>query len=147
MGSWVYDRTEADVRNETDKGFVNYTDFNRIESDIAELETTLNAYGYILPETLVNKTDWHYQGTLGANSTDNIPTLAHMNRILHNISVLRSTYRVYPTTPATPSTMEYATYQTFNDIEKILYDLWLMLHDTQTYFRQCNTFACGEVQE
>ena len=146
MGSWVYDRTEADVRNSTDKGFINYTDFNRIESDIAELETTLNAYGYLLPETLVNKTDWHAQGAL-TSGMDNIPTLAHMNRILHNIGVLRSVYRVYPTTPATPSTMEFATYTTFNDIEKILYDLWLMLHDTESYFRQCNTFACGEVQE
>lgn len=146
MGSWVYDRTEADVRNSTDKGFINYTDFNRIESDIAELETTLNAYGYLLPETLVNKTDWHAQGPL-TSGMDNIPTLAHMNRILHNIGVLRSVYRVYPTTPATPSTMEFATYTTFNDIEKILYDLWLMLHDTESYFRQCNTFACGEVQE
>ena len=144
MGSWIYDRTEADVRNETDKGFVNYTDFNRIESDIAELEDTLNAYGYLLPETLVNKTDWHAQGVLGTSGMENIPTLAHMNRILHNIGVLRSVYRVYPTTPATPATMEFATYQTFNDIEKILYDLWLMLHDTEHFFRECNTFDCGE---
>ena len=146
MGSWVYDRTEADVKNETNKGFINYTDFNRIEGDIAELETTLNAYGYILPVTLVNKTDWHAQGRL-TSGMDNIPTLAHMNRILYNIGVLRQTYRTYPDTPATPSTMEFATYKTFNDIEKILYDLWLMLHDTEQYFRQCNTFACGEVQE
>lgn len=145
MGSWVYDRTEADVRNETDKGFINYTDFNRIESDIAELEATLNEYGYLLPETLVNKTDWHEQGEL-VSGMDNIPTLAHMNRILYNIGVLRSTYQVYPTTPDTPATMEFATYQTFNDIEKILYDLWLMLHDTERYFRQCNTFDCGEYE-
>lgn len=145
--SWVYDRTESDVINETDKGFINYTDFNRIEENIAELETTLNEYGYILPETLVIKTDWAYQGYLGTSGTDNIPTLAHMNRILHNISVLMENYSVYPTTPTLPSTMEYATYQTFNDIEKILYDLWLMLHDTERYFRQCNTFACGEIQE
>lgn len=146
MGSWVYDRTEADVRDETDKGFINYNDFNRIESDIAELEATLNAYGYLLPETLVNKTDWHEQGYLGSSGMENIPTLSHMNRILHNIGVLRQTYRTYPDTPATPSTMEFATYSTFNDIEKILYDLWLMLHDTERYFRQCNTFDCGEYE-
>lgn len=144
MASWILDRTEQDVINETNKGFVNYTDFNRIESDIAELETTLNAYGYLLPETLVNKTDWHAQGYLGTSGMDNIPTLAHMNRILHNISVLLGVYRVYPTTPSLPSTMEYATYRTFNDIEQILHDLWLMLHDTERYFRQCNTFDCGE---
>lgn len=146
MGSWVYDRTEADVRDETDKGFINYNDFNRIESDIAELEATLNAYGYLLPETLVNKTDWAPQGYLGPTGMENIPTLWHMNRILHNIGVLRQTYRTYPDTPATPSTMEFATYRTFNDIEKILYDLWLMLHDTERYFRQCNTFDCGEYE-
>ncbi len=143
MADWVYDRTEYDVINETDKGFINYTDFNRIESDIEELEDILNAYGYTLPETLVNKTNWHAQGYLGSGM-DNIPTLAHMNRILHNISVLLSVYRVYPTTPTLPSTMEFATYKTFNDIEKILYDLWLMLRDTEHYFRECNTFDCGE---
>lgn len=144
MGSWVYDRTEYDVTNETDKGFINYTDFNRIESDIAELETTMNSYGYLVPETLVIKTNWTYQGALGANSFNNIPTLEHMNRILHNISVLMRVGSVYPTTPALPSTMEYATYKTFNDIEKILYDLWTMLHDAERYFRECNTFDCGE---
>lgn len=144
MGSWVYDRTEQDVKNETDKGFINYTDFNRIEGDIEELEDTLNEYGYLVPETLVNKTNWHYQGTLGPNSFDNIPTLEHMNRILHNISVLMGVYSVYPTTPRLPSTMEFATYKTFNDIEKILYDLWLSLHETERYFRECNTFDCGE---
>lgn len=144
MGEWVYDRTANDVKNETDKGFINYTDFNRIESDIAELEETLNEYGYLLPETLVIKTDWQEQGYLGTSGMDNIPTLAHMNRILYNIRVLRAAYQVYPTTPATPSTMEFATYKTFNNIEKILYDLWLMLHDTEKYFRECNTFDCGE---
>ena len=144
MGSWVYDRTEYDVINETDKGFINYTDFNRIEGDIAELETTMNSYGYLVPETLVIKTDWTYQGALSANSFTNIPTLEHMNRILHNISVLMQVGSVYPTTPALPSTMEYATYKTFNNIEKILYDLWAMLHDAEQYFRECNTFDCGE---
>lgn len=144
MGTWVYDRTELDVRNETDKGFINYSDFNRIESDIEELVDLLDQAGYNLPETLVIKTDWHYQGFLGTGSLDNIPTLAHMNRILHNISVLLAEYEAYPTTPDLPETLEFATYQTFNDVEKILYDLWYKLQDITIYFRECNTFDCGE---
>lgn len=142
MGSWVYDRTSSDVANETSKGFINYTDFNRIEGDIAELETLLNEVGY-LPHTLVNKIDWTAQGNL-ASGYDNIPTLAHMNRILANIQELMRVYYVYPTTPNLPETMEYATYSTFNDIEKILHDLYLMLDHMKSYFRQCNTFDCGE---
>ena len=142
MGSWVYDRTSSDVANETNKGFINYTDFNRIEGDIAELETLLDEVGYIVT-TLVNKTDWTAQGAL-ASGTDNIPTLAHMNRILGNIAELLRVYFVYPTTPNLPSTMEYATYTTFNDIEKILHDMYLMLEHMKSYFRECNTFDCGE---
>lgn len=142
MGTWIYDRTSSDVANETSKGFINYTDFNRIEGDIAELETLLKEVGYI-PTELVNKTDWTAQGNL-ASGFANIPTLEHMNRILGNIQELMRVYYVYPTTPSLPTTMEYATYRTFNDIEKILYDLYLMLDHMKEYFRQCNTFDCGE---
>lgn len=143
MGSWIYDRTELDVLNETSKGFVNYTDFNRIEGDVKELEEIMVSFGYLPPSPLVTKIDWKRQGYLGSTGMDNIPTLAHMRRIIYNINILRQIYYVYPWTPDTPVTLENATYGTFNDVEKILHDLYLMTEDMRGYFRECNTFDVG----
>lgn len=43
---YIYDRTQADVDNKTDKGFLSYTDLNRIESNMQEIKGYLMQYGY-----------------------------------------------------------------------------------------------------
>lgn len=144
MGSWIYDRTEEDVINETPKGLVGYKDFNRIEGDVLELVNFLSSYGYTFDETMTIKTNWRRQMSLSASNTNNIPMFADMNRILSNINTLKVNFELYPDTPQLPKTMEDATYQTFNDIEKILYDLHLVIPTIVQYFRECNTFECGE---
>lgn len=143
MAEYIYDRTAADVSNGTPKGYINYTDLNRIENAMEELEAELNAYAYPLGEKLTIKTDWKRQIELAADSLENIPTLEHLTRLLHNEAKLIASFFVYPDTPTLPASLEYATFETFNDVEKILYDLHLMLESLRGYFRECNTFYCG----
>lgn len=145
MAEYIYDRTQDDVNNRTAKGYINYTDLNRIENAIKELEQELRYHSYPLGETLVNKTDWHKEDGLSASDIENIPTLAHLQRLVHNVDTLYNSYYKYPTTPQVPLTLENATYNTANDIEHILHDLHMMVEDMIAHMkrRRCNTFNCG----
>ena len=136
----IFDRTEHDLRNGTDKAYINYWDLNRIEACIKDLSAQLNDYMYCQSTTV--KTDWGKQTAI--SDMTNIPTLEHMERIRDNMQLLIAAFFVYPTTPQLPETFENLTIYTANDIEKILYDLHLMKESMTANFRECNTFYCGE---
>ena len=70
----IRDRTQEDINNKTDKAYMNYTDFNRIEQDIAILQ---NYYGF----DFNIKIDW---------DRDDYPKQADFTRILSNLTVLRT---------------------------------------------------------
>lgn len=144
MAEWVYDRTISDVVNGTSKGFINYQDLNRIENAMQELEEELCYYSYTLGEILSLKTTWHKAQALGQSSLANIPTLEHLNRIAHNVNVLRNAFFTYQFTPQAPTTLENATYRTFNDLEQILHDLHMMVESMEENFVECDTFYCNE---
>jgi len=48
-------------------------------------------------------------------------------------------------TPNLPESFEYLTIYTANDIEKILYDLHLMILDMEENFLECGDIECMEV--
>ena len=137
---WVFDRTLADLTNNTDKAFVNYVDLNRIETRMQELSDSLNSYTYL--NTITTKTDWQKQTS--DNIDTNIPFLHQLIRIMDNEQKLIDAYYVYSTTPPLPKSLENIDYSGFNNIEKILYDLHLMIQSMIDNFRECDTFYCGE---
>lgn len=140
--SWqspVYDRTEEDVlkvitydnigykylteeqKAEWDnglKGAINYKDINRIESNTQYLFSIYETTGIDI------KTDWTY--------TD-IVTDSEFQRILYNIYLLKSYYKIYETTPAIPPP-PINTYQKVNDMEKILYDMYFIYENGSRAF-------------
>lgn len=90
------------------KGALNYTDLNRIEGNCKELSELLGI-------TITAKTDWILQ---------DVPTVQEFERVRNNINTLKtSKYTPYsvPDTPEPPMN----TYQKINDIEKILYDIYM----------------------
>lgn len=140
MAEWIFDRTQADLANNTDKSFINYADLNRIETRMQELSAVLNDYMY--RQQITAKTDWTKQ--TDASDLTNIPTKNHLDRLHANEAVLIDAFFIYPTTPQLPETFECLTIYTANDIEKILYDLHLMIEDMENNFLECGAFECGE---
>lgn len=124
----VFDRTQSDVANDTEKGYYNYEDLNRVGSAIEYLTTFLLDSGYYFQTA--PKTDWTEQ---------DIPTQAQMQQYITDIQTLRNclTY----TAPDAPDTIQKLTYKTANDIERILNNLEQVLLAMQSAFltRQANT--------
>lgn len=111
------------------KGTFNYTDLNRIEAKQEELKILFNDMGY-WNTPITNKT-W------GENDI-----FDEIRRILDNTNVLRQAFFVYKATPNTPPISYY--WDDINSLEKILYDLDVMINDVKNLYRECGTFYCGE---
>lgn len=98
------------------KGSYNYTDMNRVESAVRELETRFYQRGIKL--SLTTKTNW------GKTSW---PTKSDMSRYFRNVAAIRDAVVVDLGTPTAPTATTLLDYKKANDIEKILgaVDNWL----------------------
>ena len=110
--SLITDRTRADVENETDKGFYNASDLNRVGAAVEYIAGRFTALGYACPVTV--KKDW---------LTTDAPTQRQMEFYRQNIVTLRSRIAVMQSTPEAPASMAGLNYVKANDIEQILLDL------------------------
>ena len=108
----VTDRTRADVANQTDKGFYNASDLNRVGAAVEYIAGRFTALGYDCPVTV--KKDWL---TIGA------PTQRQMETYRQNIVTLRGQIAVMASTPDAPASMAGLDYIKANNIEQILLDL------------------------
>ena len=98
------------------KGSYNYTDMNRVESAVRELEARLARAGKVLSlntNTSWTKTSW--------------PTESDMNRYFGNVAKIRAAVVVNIDAPAVPTTKTLLDYKKANDLEKNLQavDNWL----------------------
>lgn len=105
----ITDRTRADVENETDKGFYNASDLNRVGAAVEYIAGRFTALGYACPVTV--KKDW---------LTSDAPTASQMEAYRQNIVTLRSQIAVMQSTPEAPASMAGLNYVKANDIERIL---------------------------
>lgn len=110
--SLITDRTRADVENETDKGFYNASDLNRVGAAVEYIAGRFTALGYACPVTV--KKDW---------LTSDAPTQRQMETYRQNISTLRRQIAVMASTPEAPASMAGLNYVKANNIEQILLDL------------------------
>ena len=110
--SLITDRTRADVENETDKGFYNASDLNRVGAAVEYIADRFTALGYACPVTV--KKDW---------LMSDAPTQRQMETYRQNIVTLRSRIAVMASTPEAPASMAGLNYVKANNIEQILLDL------------------------
>ena len=110
--SLITDRTRADVENETDKGFYNASDLNRVGAAVEYIAGRFTALGYACPVTV--KKDW---------LTSDTPTASQMESYRQNIVTLRGQIAVMESTPEAPASMAGLNYVKANNIEQILLDL------------------------
>lgn len=108
----ITDRTRADVENETDKGFYNASDLNRVGAAVEYIAGRFAALGYDCPVTV--KKDW---------LTSDAPTASQLETYRQNIVTLRGQIAVMQSTPEAPASMAGLNYVKANNIEQILLDL------------------------
>ena len=113
------------------KGTFNYTDLNRIESKQEELKNLFNDMGY-----------WNTPTTNKTWSENDIFNVDEFQRIIYNTNILREAFFVYKDTPNTPKISYY--WDDINALEKILFDLDVMINDVKSNYRECGTFESGE---
>lgn len=108
----ITDRTRADVANQTDKGFYNASDLNRVGAAVEYIAGRFAALGYACPVTV--KKDW---------LTTDAPTQRQMETYRQNIVTLRGQIAVMQSTPEAPASIAGLSYVKANNIEQILLDL------------------------
>lgn len=140
---WVYDRTQSDIDLVIElnnkyingtiteeekaqwlsgmKGALNASDLSRIESNTASIAGLLKL-------TLLTK-NW---------SRENIPRESDFLRIRNNVQSLREAWSIPSSVPATP-TQPLNTFQKWNDIERILYEIYLSYEKTTSNFAICGS--------
>lgn len=125
--------TESEIAT-LEKGTITYNTLNRIEGKQEELKNLFNDMGYWnIPIT--NK-QWTENDIFDNNGERDF------QRILDNTNVLRNAFFVYKDTPNTPPISYH--YNDINALEKILYDLDVMINDVKSHYRECGTFESGE---
>ena len=125
-----HELTESEIEI-LEKGTLTYNTLNRIENKQAELKQLLNSIGY-WSTSIINKA-WNEKQIFNKDE---------FQRIVDNENILRDAFFVYSDTPKTPPVSYY--YEDINSLEKILYDLEKMIENTKSFFRECDTFECGE---
>lgn len=122
--------SESDI-NYLERGTITINTLNRIENKQEELKNLFNDIGY-----------WNTEITNKSWTKNDIFNVDEFQRIIDNTNVLRQAFFVYKATPNTPPISYH--YSDINALEKILYDLDVMINDVKSNYRECGTFECGE---
>ena len=98
-------------------------DMNRVGVAVSYIASVLRGYGYAIK---VNpKTDW---------LESDIPTPEQLQVYLANVSAIRNTLAVLPSTPAVPDDMDDLTVEEANAIEKILANVETVIKSMEQIF-------------
>lgn len=122
--------TEAEVET-LERGTLTINTLNRIETKQEELKNLFNSMGY-WNVAIENKT-WDYTQLFDGTE---------FQRIIDNTNKLREAFFTFSNTPSTPKASYY--FENINSLEKILYDLDVMINDVKSNYRECGNFVCGE---
>lgn len=115
------------------KGRYDVSDQNRIETAVEVLKNNLISKGY---NTAVSTTkiDW---------AVTDILNITEQNRHLANIQAIRDVLPVFETTPNVPLDMRFLNYLEANDIEKILYDVNILITNIEQTYKYCGDTICN----
>lgn len=127
----VTDRTAADVRNKTSKGFYNATDLNRVGHNVGYLANLLYEHGYTI--AVSPKANWQMR---------DIPRIADMAVYLADVEALKSA--LSGTTPL-PDTMDDLTVEAANNIEQLLCEIERNITNMTAAWHYSGELYSGEV--
>lgn len=121
-----YSRQESDLINRTRKGWIGYEDLNRSEGNSQFLANLADI-------SLTTKT-W---------TRNDLPNETEYARIRDNVDTLRRNMQYFATTPKTPPNPLNA-YGRWNDLEKILFDLYLKQMQVISSYNYTGEIYAGE---
>jgi len=127
---FVTDRTAADVRDKTIKGYYTHIDLNRVGHNVDHLARVLNGYGYSV--SVLPRTDW---------AADDVPRVSDMETYIGDVKEIKDKF--YGTT-ALPDSMNNLTFTDANNIEKLLEEIETYINRMVAGFRKCGTFKSGQ---
>jgi len=129
----IYDRTQSDLKNNTEKAYISYSDLNRIEKAMQELADEL---ANITFKPLLNlKTNWVI--------TD-FRTTGDMARLKDNLNIIRNCLSNFSDMPDVPLAVEFKSIEEANNIEKIIAYKHRDFQRAAVAQRYCGDFYCGE---
>lgn len=105
LSNLIFDRTQQDLDNDTDKAYIDCNDLNRIEQACSYLASVLGINIQIKTWTMKD-----YR------------TEAEMQRLRDNIYLLKNVYNESHY-PELGKTIQYASIREANDVERILHDI------------------------
>lgn len=127
----IFDRTQSDITNDTDKAYIDYKDLNRVEEAVKYLSELLNKYSY---KNKVNaKIDWEMS---------EFRKVEDVERIKSNYEVLKSAFAYKFEVPE----FKWESIKEANDIERILYEINKLIEKMEAVFRYSNTFNSGGME-
>lgn len=115
----IFDRTQADLDNDTNKAYIDYNDLNRVEGACSEMASILGV--------TVNTKRW---------AITDYRLESEMERLRGNLETLQNAYYKAQGTPAVPSRITYTNITQANEIEKIIYDIWTLYKQVQAGTRR-----------
>ena len=124
----IYDRTENDIYNDTDKSYIDYHDLNRIETAVQYISNLLNEMGYT--NTTNNKLNWDIR---------DFRTQEQADRIKANYTQIKNAYNRFDLPD-----FEWETITDANQIEKILWDIYYNLQAISNYFIKSGVARAGQ---
>lgn len=131
--NFIFDRTDNDLKEKTPYAYYNFGDLNRIESNIEMISELLNNQYYI--QDVQTKTDW---------SVTDFPSHAQLERIRINLLTLYKMLAVRAQSPPVPESFSKMDIYMANDIEKILYDIYLSMQEMSEWRVSCGALICGQ---
>lgn len=130
----IFDRTEDDVVNGTEKGFYRYTDLNRVQNAVAVIRGRFVGAGYDLIPNIA----------MAAWAVNDVPRRRRMEDYLRAVTNLHGLIPI-PGEPDLPETMDRFDWRGANAIEEFLFmaDDSLDRMDGARYY--CGEVYAGEV--
>ena len=124
----LYDRTLFDVQSKSKKAYLNTEDLNRIENNISYIAQLLNCQ--------VQCKEW---------KDGEFIYISDLERIHNNIVVVTQVYKLTSKSPNIPIP-PYNLYSQWNDIEKIIYDIYsLFTANMKAVFYCGEAYAGGQI--
>lgn len=118
------------------KGAYNYTDRNRVENAVKQINEKLVEYNYMqeILEIVENR------------DITTIDDKQSANRYLNNIQKLINNFYTLSSTPALPESLDNIDINVANNIEKILNDLYIILRGIENNFVHSGVANCGQAR-
>ena len=122
--------TNDDI-NTLERGFFTLNTIQRIQEKQTDLKGLFAEIGYYNTPIIIKEFD----STMFFSEAD-------FQQLIDNVNVLKNAFFAFSSTPKTPPVSYH--YEDINALEKILYDLDVMINYVKSLYIECGNVECGE---